>query len=739
VMSKRIARKPQANVRKQPAQPVSQKGRVQRKQRKQVKRPLTMSIVNDKSSISTVNAQPTITIYLALSPGAIWGVVQQYLSMASSRGFLATASSGDPYFAAVYMVNVILAFARGAVPAAATVPKWLLNLGRAIAPKTVPLGTGFVRYAFNTDAFPTVYTPASNSPIGSGVYGYEYLLWSLGTTTTDLFPNAVAPGGYTDAAGIRAWSLLTTFMVDEKNPNTMMVPVTSKTPFDTNVSAFAFAQEGRGLGAGVDFSLAVVLGLEVPVHTPCLGTFVAPSAEFIPLSRYSRFNITWSGDAMATSLMFNALCHSTKSLGFKRNLRLKYLDFNEFLDVLALYVSALQTQAMRTPGGPVTISPASLICPLSLQEVGLLFRNEMMTAFADSQSATQASYPRFPNAVTDNEFVPFVMSTTTAPLQSTAMRLPIYLVENLKCLKGRPVIGKNKRGQRKLQTIYLPVVGQYYSDQLDQANYTYPDGDGGFLPSFTTLASVMRRKRRENKDSTVKFAPEVEAPISYIDGSSGINYVFINDLTRLTALALLWNNWITQFSAYSISLSVMSGDYGPSALCSIGTTRHWALASEAYKQRVADVEDDRLINATLSTAYADKQAVVTTTHDPMIDGVVKTALNLWVLPQNWSKSGPTLPNSTFFTNLQIITEEPFSLASTSGDNGSSLAQLHSTYAASMVKGVASDKPVLEEFLLNAEKTGHGGILSSLLAEAAGKFLGPAVGDVAKTVANIIPI
>jgi hypothetical protein len=440
---------------------------------------------------------------------------------------------------------------------------------------------------------------------------------------------------------------------------------------------------------------------------------------------------------MLTSLLFNTLLQSPKSLSFRKNPRLKFVDFLEFLDVLALYVSALQTQAMNTPGGPVSIPASSLQCPLSLQELGLLFRNEMMTIFSDSQSAVQASYPRYPLALTDNEFVPFVMSSTTVPLQGTAMKLPIYIVENLKCLKGRPLRKVAKNGQKKLLSVSLPVIGQYYEDVLVQAEYRYPDGDGGFLPSFTTLASVIKRRRKDSKDSSA-YVPEVEAPISYIDGSSGVNYVFINDVTRLTSLAQLWNNWIIQLSAYSISLSVLSSDYGPSALCSIGATRHWAHITEPYRSRIADVQDERMQRLSTAGVYSDKQAIVTTTYYPMVDGVVKTALNLWILPQNWSKSGPE-SNQTFYTAMQLIEDEPFSIPSTSGDTGAIISQLHSTYAASMVKGVASDKPVLEEFLLNCEKNGHGGILSGLLAEAAGKFLGPAVGDIAKTVSNMLPV
>jgi hypothetical protein len=730
----------QQQRKKVPVKPVVQapKAGMQRKKRNQAPKKLLMTVQNDARSVQTVNAQPTVTIAMTLSPGALFGVVQQYLSAALSRGFLAVSSAGDPYYAAVYMVNVLLAFARGTVPQASTVPKWLLHLGHALAPKTVPFGTGFVRYAFNTDDFGVQYVPASKVVIGPTVYGYEYLLWGIGAGNVDFFPTAVAPSMYTDTLGFKAWSLLTTFMTDTRNPNTLMVPSTSHSIYETNVSAYTFVQEGRGLGAGSTPSLAQVQGLEVPIRTPCLGTFVGAALGGIPATRYAKFSQTWSGDSMLTSLLFNALLQSPKSLSFRKNPRLKYIDFLEFLDVMALYVSALQTQAINTPGAAVSIPPANLICPLSLQELGLLLRNEMMTIFSDSQSAVQASYPRYPLAGTDNEFVPFVMSSTTVPLQGTAMKLPIYVVENLKCLKGRPLRKIGKDGKKKFLSMSLPVIGQYHEDLLVQADYKYPDPNGGFLPSFTTLSNVMKRRRRESKEGTGVFVPEVEAPISYVDGSSGANYVFINDVTRLTTLAQLWNNWLTQLSTYSVALSVLSSDYGPSALCSIGATRHWVLPTPGYQHRVADVQDDRLTQISVSSVYNDKQAIVTTTYDPMVDGVVKMALNLWILPQNWAKSGPET-NQTFYTAMQIIDDEPFSIPSTSGESGAVMSSLHSTYAASMVKGVASDKPVLEEFLLNCEKTGHGGILSSLLAEAAGKFLGPAVGDVAKTVSNMLPL
>jgi len=696
---------------------------------------------NDVRSVEQSNAQPAITIEANISREALFGVVQQYLSFALSRGYMAFARSPDwPYFAAVYLINVLFSYVRGTTPQATSLPYWVQCFGQALGPKVVKFELGWVQYRFLALTTGTQYVPAPNLQTGVPAYGYEWLLYVQGSGDVDLFPKATAPSAYSDQDGYTAWSSLAQFMTVAGNKMTQVLPICDTT-WKKNVSAFAVPQITEGYGVGTAGGMAFTGGLEVPLHNPILSVFATAdtTGDGVSPYRYPKFSNTFAGDAMFAGAAFSQLM-DFRHLNQKRMPRIHYIDFLEFGDVLAIWTSKLIQAKFSDTGAQTQITtPSDYQCPLSLQEMLLVLRNEMMSLLNRSQVAFQANYPRVPANGTANEFQPYLCSSTTVSLGFTGMKLPLPFVENMKSLMYRMVMFHGNKDP----LVFAPVLGQYNTDELTSTDYTATLG--GETPTtintFATLASHLKRRRRVSKGENDLWAPQLEAPISLIDGTSGADYVFINDTTRLKNLTTLWNDWIAPFATYSSPLSQVSGDLGVNICCSISSTRHWIPESGDYKARVAEVRDSRIESTTgmRASPYTTRQAVAVSCHEQILSAAFSNILSMWILPQNLSVSSSLNTSKTFFSRVQIIEGEPYSVSSANNSTGITMAALHTSYASKMIRGPTAPPSDLDQFFVDQAKKGNGGILSGLVADFIGKTFGPSVGGIAKSVSEIIPI
>jgi len=122
---------------------------------------------------------------------------------------------------------------------------------------------------------------------------------------------------------------------------------------------------------------------------------------------------------------------------------------------------------------------------------------------------------------------------------------------------------------------FYPVLGTYYQSTLNASDYTYSFYNGeaeATLPIFSLVPPVEYAKVTAKGVEWTKMT--VETPISLIDGFDGSHYVFINDQNRLKTLTTFWNEWVSQFSAYSSPIGTLSRDGGVNVLCSINQTRY---------------------------------------------------------------------------------------------------------------------------------------------------------------------
>jgi len=414
-----------------------------------------------------------------------------------------------------------------------------------------------------------------------------------------------------------------------------------------------------------------------------------------------------------------------------------FIDFLEFADVLAQYVQLLQTQkATGLAAQTALLDPTPYQCPLTLQEMQLLLRNEIMYVMGVSQAGGQSILPRIPLTNNSNEFVPFASGTTTCSTTSVGMKLPKAFVENIKSLSF--VNGDLDRKGKKVKyspTFYIPVLGKYESDALIAEDYSVPwdlQGVPTPLPAFKVDSSVLTRDTKSGK-----MIVSAEIPIDLIDGASASNYVFINDTTRLQSLSGLWNDWIVKVEEYSSQTTTVTTDGGMKILGALFTCRHWAEPSITARLRLADVVDTRLSKKRemSSTVYTNREVFALSAGCRFISGT-DTFLRSWVLPINRLSPVDTNQNATGFVRMQSIMEHPSSLVtSPTGDEGVSMAVIHKQYAAALVRGTATPMTEWDTIINSMDSTGHAGILSSLASAVGGAIFGPEVGATISHVGN----
>jgi len=456
-----------------------------------------------------------------------------------------------------------------------------------------------------------------------------------------------------------------------------------------------------------------------------------------------------SGDSLYASACFHQLL-PMKNVSTKEKSLFHFVDFLEFGDVLALYVSLLMQEVFNDPAywqSTSTTQPITYQCPLSLQEMLLLLRNEMMYVFNRSQCADQGISPRIPTSDTDNQFQPFICSTTTVALSSYGMKLPLPFIENMKSLMFRIVhfkkmLGKNKNKESQSALIFAPVLGKYALDNLTQSDYTatFNTSTPVTIDAFKTLSTVMSTKRRESK-GTETWAPYVEIPINFVDGSTSTNYLYINDTTRLGQLATLWNDWISTLATYSDPLSTVSKELGVNVCCSVSCTRHWIPAPGSYKEMTAEFEDKRLTSRKnlVSGLYADRHDIAVSVHDTPVSEAFDRIQKQWILPVNLAVDGAVPQSLSDFTRVSLAMMETQSVPTANVTTGISMATEHLSYARKMIHGRDAAESEWSTFFQEEAKNGHGGVLSGLVADFIGKAFGGTAGAIAGTVASILPI
>lgn len=693
-----------------------------------------------------VNALSTEAQEVLFYTPALYGIPIAVLSYVLQNGFLTYADEANQWYgAANWVLQIINNAMLGATPATTKAPLFLVELCKCFSAKTVPAGMGNISFkAVLTEPFTTL---PSSLLVGPSAYGYvfPFVIKDPAGSDTDMFPNGVLAGLPADG-GQESWQVLmnflnTSYKSENATTDNQMKVIDLASPIrsaDTDVSIFGINFDQQGGGTGQTGGWVSLCGSEVPITYPVLANFGASlNLEGAPPpTRWPQFPRNTSGDSIwATSF---AMRCSMSEWQMPRPTKFHAIDFLQFGDILATWVGLVQNQ-YATDSTVTTTVPAT--CPLTLQEFLLLLRNELMHQFSFQWTA-QGVFPIQPVGDGDNQFVAYISSSNTCPIQGMGMKLPLSIVENIRCLSGRGI----QYNQYKKWDIewFWPVLGQMALDSLVTSNYQYINTEGSPVESFTVISQI-ERVNNSSKDGGKKFLRDmVEAPIDLVDGynASASKFVFINDPNRLTQLVTLWNDWISKFDSYCDPLTSIGNELGIRVLTSLGTTRHWQVVPSFRRFVNSDVRDIRLMaRKNLNSVYANREIVADTFQSKPEDEPYTMIMSRWVLPVNLLQSGSQYNNLSTIQRYQSFSREYFSKSYISdGETGTILSVINMNYAAKMVRSKLAEKNDWVQFFEQQTAQGRGGILSSLAASWIGKAVGsPEVGSILQGVADFLPV
>jgi len=235
---------------------------------------------NGATVLALANQIKAETIVCNLSSDALYGVMIAYVTLALQKGFSGVStSSAFPFYAAQYGWGIMNAYATGNAPQLSQIPYWMLCLCQAISPSNVPFQQGTIAYSWAIDRASAPAT--SQVSIGYEPYGYE---WNanqppVSPSFVNNFPisESVDDSLYTDALGAAAFSQVIQFMAADSMGGagsvSRLVPTSTKTGFETNVSAFCVNASAEGNGWASIGGFVDQAQLEVPIFNPLFSVF----------------------------------------------------------------------------------------------------------------------------------------------------------------------------------------------------------------------------------------------------------------------------------------------------------------------------------------------------------------------------------------------------------------------------------------------------------------------------------
>jgi len=671
-----------------------------------------------------------------------------YVSRAVMKGYATVAQyDANIYLAYQYLVYLLQQYANGAPPPSTKLPYVVLCMARTLTSKTPNFANGKVTYSFSVEQ---VVNNGAAIPIGYGGYGYVANLGyvSQNPALVNKFPVITIPNTapFDVVASAKAFTNMNSYLANHLGMEDFrLVDNDIPTPFDKECSAFAVTQMPQGLGFANKFRGGVggQAQLEVPLHRPML-TLMNPTSNGTQNYRYGVFTNAVAGDPCVLGGMVGTAI-PLRHLSMKRYPKFHFVDLNEFIEVLAMWVQQLQQQAVGALGVINAQPPASYGCPLTLLDLSLLLRNVFMEAFQESQVGCQGLYPVQPNSSTDNQFVPLVASVGTCFLRTVGFSMPKVFIENIRALVMRVALRSKTDPE-----YFIPVIGIYNNDIINPQDFTYQTPDGTLYPCFAVDSAIYTKTIRR-KDGTLVEEPYVQTPVSLVDGSSSDGYVAINDPPRLTTLAAMWEKWLTgsQLTQFSLPLGKWSTENGINILYSGNMTRRWTTSTaqqilERKRQTEGKINSKReqevLTNAVTASPYLARVVYADCVQSVPLNAAYSTFQSNWIIPQVVLVGGsdPEDPNSTLIQRWQALMSEPYNINASVGYGGIAYAELHYRYASFMTRGNLAPATDWAVFLDEMEKTGRGGFLSNLVAGAISSF-SPTLGAVASSIANTLPV
>jgi len=707
------------------------------------------------NNLTMSNSNPAITIEVPIRLESLQGISASVVCAALRRGFADSDYNPDyPYMSYVYLTEVLVNYSLNAVPKAVSYPYWLVLIGQSLTKKTVSSYSGKISYKFKFDGQFDAGSLSWKFPLGPQAYSRNL---NFGVRTSAYVNNSFCliepPSQYTPDKGEEAWQALLQYLQRDSRNDGMhrMISSTSDVVTSKDASAYAVVLSSPGAGNDVGGWFNTLLS-EIPIKTPVLSKFAKPpTGAIFDVTRGAKSLRAFSGDSFSVAgFMIDFL--SDKSLHFKSPPIFKAIDFMEFLEVYLLWLKSCSQTALNSLEAQVatsvnlTESLEKYKIDLTIQEIALLLRATLMNAFKDTQHFAQSVYPQTVNDGQQNAFVPFIAGVGMgARPGTTGLLLPLALKENILALTR--VWNSKGRGGDTNPQFWIPVLGKYYQDRLDESDYTIqiPTSENPITISLFKSASEEFYKpsvtlKRSLSKGKLDLAAETE--INLVDGAVSSGYVAMSYPGSLNNLIDLLNNHIrTKLANYSMPLCTLGTDGGINAVRSIAMSRMFVTDSI----RRQEFADRRFVKAHLSNTlspYENRIVQLVSSFDPFIAGPWEQIQEFWVLPTVQLNSiGNDVGRSIYSDRIRAISCENHCVDyqnPSSMSVGLTLLSLHNRFADRMVRTDKSRPDDLESFFKDCEAKGDGGILSSLVGNAVSSLF-PKAKPFVDMIANVVPV
>jgi len=685
-----------------------------------------------------------IVINPPLFQQSYWMPLLAIFSQAFTKGFIASSQAdSDPfamYYAFVYLVQALEGAVNDSEPLMTKAPLWFVILYQMLRPKSCKFRTGSAAYKFEVNtggpfpfgAIPPAVIPWTDSSV-SYVFGSPD---GLGFEVNGYVQLAIAPG-YTPEQGQIAYEKLVQYFANQGTfPMWKEVSLTEKLGLDFDLSAYAACSSEQGGAVGSPTGYVNELFSEVYINSPLLSIF--SSYELQLYRTFSEARIS-GGSGCYTGGRLQQLT-LPREMHNKIRPIFKKIDFNEAFEVVALWLANVLSLASGNVLQEDGTTP--LICPLTVQDFRILFRQAILSTTMEAQSMAQ-DYRYFE----EDSFYPFIVSSGTCAKQlANTMVLPIPLVENIRALMRRTFRAKTRDGSNNGPIVdFVPVWGMWASDIDQITNYTYNNGLGTF-PVFSTVAG-----------------PGVEIPINLLDGSAivppvGGSQIWL-DLNgpELVSNVTLWNSFVSNLSANSTTLSPIGSEKGISALQvitmsfvminippstpsilpvaksdMIGQKRLSAEKPRKFGKERTQVKRFGATGAALNASpYNGWCTNFVCSNQRIVASAWSECQQYWIMPSVRTNGAPS--QAANYSSYQSEVCEPnfFFLGSFGNSVGVPNPDLftptflrHVQYAANMSKPAAGTPNTWEDYLSSAAAQGRG----SFLGKLAGGFVGALVGQ-----------
>jgi len=733
-----------ANTQKRPAKAEAKVSK-SKKNKKNTRLTTTKEIVEgkystNKGSNTTTNniaasATSVVEIPVIIDNEAVAAASRACVNYALQRGWNSNEATPAWYYALVRLNYILSAYCSGDQQGNwGSLPRCIVQLGNLLKPKkNLPYYGGKISYNFvqidPVTGFQYLSGPPSNNAYSTyGVYGIH----EPSTGAPTIVP---PPGGWPGIGPVTDQALQSMFAYCQSHARNAKeaafwenIPSNTELPdWSQDPSAYAYVANVDGSVSQSTGGYATIVRSEIPCHRPLFAGFAFNSSG-VEWARYPGWQHPFAGDILSNMGLYFSQTVRGRALRMKRAPVYKTIDVEEFIDVLAQYVTELLTKASSDPllqGNQSQIQ----ICSLNYYQLRYMLRYDLMYMFANTQPFVSRLFPQ----VTSPGHFDFCALQAAAGLFSTTAsgaRYPQFLIENMRSLTLRVMY--NAKGGVSNPVIYVPVLSAPSGSQPNWKDYIYSTFDG----TVTTHQAFPDPNGFGNP--------------SIIDGSLGSAQVSMSDSELVSLFANVWNEWLNQLTTYSCPLGNLSTDAGPISLLTTsqqvaGPFLRKELAKQDSKSKltVGEMARQKLRKASNVPPVWEEIGVVSiTSFSPILDSVTPV-LYAFIIPVAYLTEANSDPDTHRIGTEQGRTKEMSRITQIGQWGGnftySTLGRKHKTFVDYMVKAREAEKSTMEELFMEAEKYGFGGILSNLIGSFAKSILPKEAAGVVDTIADMVPI